>query len=62
MVERLYGMHIFSFSSTYLDPISCSIFEKKNDADFQDRKNDEYMALEQCRMTLTTYKAKFHTL
>jgi len=57
MVESLCGMQSFNFTPTYLYPVSCSII---GEICAQDRKKDEFMALEQGGTSVAAYQAKFH--
>ena len=55
-------MQIFNFTSTNLDPISCSILEKYVPRTLRDCKKDEFMASEQGGISVAAYEAKFHAL
>lgn len=53
-------MEIVSFTSTYLNTISCYIFSNYVPKNLRYRKKDKFLALEQGGMYMSTYESKFH--
>lgn len=62
MLEILYRMQIFNFTSLTWTRFHALFLEKYMPRTFRDSKKDEFLAFEERGMTMAAYEAKFHAL